>query len=617
MKVASPKARGQDANSQSLGPDGINAGTRVTGQQVAPDTDPTNIKTSKPPRVLTTMPKEAFWRRRNLLYNERSSWVETWRFLSDYFQPRRGRWFITQNNRGERRDQKIMNGTTLFAVRDLAAGMMSGITSPVRPWFRIAAADRDLNKRADVKSWNWEVSERMLELFGRSNLYNILPSCYAELGVFGTMAMYEMEDLTSVVRFVQTTANAYMIAQNQRGEVDTIYRDLRMTVRQLVQMFGFENCSTRTQTMWRSGNIEQWIEMSHAIEPNNDRNPYMQDARNMSFRSLWFEWGDQVQQFLRISGFNEFPAFAVRWETSPEDVYGTGPGHHALGDAKQLMYQEKQKAMAIDKHVNPPMVASPALKKQRASLLPGDVTYVDGQNGMTGFQPAYAIKPDPNLLLKNIEELEERIRTAFYTDLFLMMAEDQRSGVTAREIEEKHEEKLLMLGPVLQRVNDELLTPMIRRTFNIMMRRGLIPPPPTSMRGQKLNIEYISILAQAQKLVGTATDDAFLNYVANASAAKQAGDQSGIGDMVDWDKMTAEYADKLGVKPDIILGEQKVQAKRQQRAQQQQMAQMAAMAKPAADAAGALKDAGDAEPPNAALLSTMLGGGNSGLPGAR
>ena len=580
-----------------------------------PITSPATAAKDKRPQIPAATAKEVFVRRRGMLYNERSSWVETWRFLADYFYPRKGRWFITQENRGERRDQKIIDGTTRYAVRDFSAGMVSGITSPSRPWFRFQTADRDMMKRSDVKDWCYLCSALILDALGRSNFYNVLPSVYGEFGVFGTMAMYEMEDYKDLFRFFPATINSYMISQDPRLNVDTIYRDRRMTVRQLVDMFGFENCSQRTQNMYKTGSTEQWIDLTHAIEPNTDKNPFMADARGMDFRSVWYEWGEENNKLLRTSGFRDFPALVARWDTTGEDVYGVGPGHDALGDAKALMYQQKQKAKAIDKLVDPPMVGSPALKKQRASLLPGDVTYVDGQAGQTGFAPAYVIKPDPQLLLEDLKELQERIETAFYRDLFQMLANDDRSGVTAREIEEKHEEKLLMLGPALQHVNTEFLDPTVNRTFKIMMRRGALPPPPKVLQGKKLDIEYISILAQAMKMVSTGASDQFLGYITQASNAKQLADATGLGDKIDFDEMTDDYADKLGVKPSIIVDDDVLKQKRAARAKAQAAAQAQALAAPAAQAGAAAKNLASAPMGGDTALSRMLGMGQN-QPGA-
>lgn len=600
--------------------DTVTAARKVRSQQVAANSDPVSqsgdAKRQTPQLPIYTA-KETFVKRRGALFNERSSWVETWRFLADYFYPRKGRWFISQENRGERRDQKIMDGTTRFAVRDFSAGLMSGITSPSRPWFKFQTADRNMMKRSDVKDWCYTSSELILDALGRSNFYNVLPSVYGEFGVFGTMALYQMEDFKDIFRFFPATINSYMISQSQRLSVDTIYRDRRMTVRQLVSMFGIENCSIRTQNMYKAHNTEQWIDITHVIEPNDDRNEFMVDARNMPYRSVWYEWGEENDKLLRISGFNEFPAFVARFETTGEDVYGVGPGHDALGDAKALMYQQKQKAKAIDKLVDPPMVGSAALKKQRASLLPGDVTYVDMQNGQQGFTPAYVIKPDAALLLEDLKELQERVETAFYRDLFQMLANDNRSGITAREIEEKHEEKLLMLGPALQHVNKEFLDPCIQRTFNIMTRRRMLPDPPAALSGQKLDIEYISILAQAMRMVGTSVNDQFLGYITQASSAKQAADATGIGDKVDFDEMTQNYAEQLGVKPSIMVDEEVVKQRRLARQKAEQAQQLAASADPTAKYAAAAKNLANAptDPSQDTALTRALGMGKN-QPGA-
>jgi hypothetical protein len=117
------------------------------------------------------------------------------------------------------------------------------------------------------------------------------------------------------------------------------------------------------------------------------------------------------------------------------------------------------------------------------------------------------VRLDLSHLAADIAEVQGRIKEAFYANLFLMMAESDRREITAREIDERREEKMLMLGPVLERLHDELLQPLVARVFRIMARNGLIPPPPPSLAksldGNGLRVEFISILTQARKSVTT------------------------------------------------------------------------------------------------------------------
>ena len=120
---------------------------------------------------------------KNQLDSERSSFISHWRDISDYILPRRSRFSITEANRGEKKNQKIIDSTATLAARTLRSGMMAGITSPARPWFRLTTPDPDLAEFGAVKKWLDDVQRIMATSYLKSNLYNILPVMYGDLGV--------------------------------------------------------------------------------------------------------------------------------------------------------------------------------------------------------------------------------------------------------------------------------------------------------------------------------------------------------------------------------------------------------------------------------------------------
>jgi hypothetical protein len=279
--------------------------------------------------------------------------------------------------------------------------------------------------------------------------------------------------------------------------------------------------------------------------------------------------GNDNEKYLRESGYDFFPVMVPRWETTGEDVYGTScPGMDALGDIKQLQLGEKRAAQAIEKMVNPPMTGPSHLRNQKASILPGDITYLDVREGQQGFRPAHEVSARINELEMKQEQVRARIRRAFYEDLFLMMANDARSNVTAREIEERHQEKLLALGPVLEQLNQDLLDPLIDNAFNIMLMKGLIPPPPEEIAGQDLKVEYISIMAQAQKLVGIAGIERFTGFVGQLAAASPE-----VLDKIDFDQAVDIYGDMTSVPPGLVRTDEEVEELRASRAESQRQAQ--------------------------------------------
>jgi hypothetical protein len=508
--------------------------------------------------------RERYNRRLEDLRMERTSFIDHWRDLSDYILPRQSRFLVTDRNKGDKRNYKIVDNTATLAVRTLASGMMSGITSPARPWFQLRTGDPELNEFQPVKMWLDLVRNRMTEVFLRSNLYTTLPLTYSDLGVYGTHAFAVLEDDEDVIRCHAFPIGSYMVGTSHRGNVDTLYREYQMTVRQLALQFGRDNLSHSTKNMLDRGQLDQWIDVVHLVEPNDEFDGRKPLARFKRFRSVYYEKGCEEDVFLRESGFDEFPIMAPRWSITGEDIYGHSPGMDSLGDIKALQLEQKRKAQAIDKLVNPPMTAPSSLRNQRASLLPGDVTYVDISQGQQGFAPVYEINPRINELMMDIQENQGRIRRAFFEDLFLMIANDTRSNITAREIQERHEEKLLMLGPVLERLNDELLDPLIDRSFNIMLKFGMVPPPPPELEGMDLSVEYISVMAQAMKLTGITGIERLMGFAGQMAQANPA-----VLDKIDFDQALDEYAAMVGVPPSIVLDDSAVLKIREQRAQQQ------------------------------------------------
>ena len=554
--------------------------------------------------------RSKFVRRWGDIKDERSTYFGHWEELSEYILPRRGRFLASKRNDGSKKNGKIIDSTATMAIRTLSAGMMSGITSPARPWFRLATPDPALMEVSEVKQWLFQTEKRMGEIFSRSNLYNSLQTVYEEMGVFGTAAMLIQEDHEDVIRCYPFTAGEYGLANSDRLNVDTFYREFQLTVAQTVQWFGKENCSDEVNGMHKNGQLDKWVDIIHAIEPNHARDTNKRDSQNMPYRSVYFEKGGREDKLLSDSGYEEFPVVAPRWHVTGVDIYGRSPAMDVLGDVKALQIEQKRKAQGIDKMINPPMQAPSSLRGQTASVLPGGVTYVDTMQGTQGgFRPTYEVNPRLAELQQDIQETQTRIQQGFYSDLFQMLTLSSRRQITAREIDERHEEKLLMLGPVLERLHSELLDPLIDRTFNIMIRNNLVPPAPEELNGVDLKVEYISVMAQAQRAIGTGAIERLAGFVGNLAAAKP-----DVLDKFDADQSVDEYADMLGVPPKIVVSDDDVSAIRDQRAQaqqqQMQMEQMQQGADVANTGAQAAKVLSEADTDGNNVLNNILGGLN-------
>ena len=485
------------------------------------------------------------------LKSERASWYAHWQELTSYILPRNGRYFVQDRNRGYRRHNNIYDSTGTRALRTLGAGMMSGATSPARQWFRLATPDPELNSFTPVKLWLDDVTKRMQRVFQKSNTYNSLHQMYEELGCFGTSASIMLPDFQNVIHHYPLTCGEYCISTDAKGRVCTLYREFDMTVSQMVKEFGLENCSVSVQNMYRTGSLDQWVPIIHAIEPRADRDIGKRDSKNMPFGSWYFEVGGEDGQFLRESGFMQFPALCPRWSVVGGDIYGNSPGMEALGDIKQLQHEQLRKAQAIDYQTKPPLQVPASMKNRDVETLPGGISYYDGASN--GIKTAFEVNLNLNYLLADIVDCRDRVRGSFYADLFLMLANMQNTRMTATEVAERHEEKLIMLGPVLERLHNELLSPLVDMTFTRMIEAGMVPPAPPDLQGMDLNIEFVSMLAQAQRAIGTNAVDRF---VGNLGAIAQM--KPDILDKFDQDQWADVYADMLGVDPSLIVADKDV-----------------------------------------------------------
>jgi hypothetical protein len=455
--------------------------------------------------------------------------------------------------------------------------MMSGITSPARPWFRLGTGDDSLDALQSVKIWLNQVQETMYKVFAESNTYNSLHQVYAELGVFGTAAVGVYHDFENVIWCKPYTVGSYMLALDGKNVADTFYREYEITVAQCIKQFGENNVSNSVQELWKTGNSEAWIKIVHAIEPNDDRDGNSPLARHKAWRSVYYEAknstreGGGEDQFLRRSGFDDFPILAPRWDVTADDVYATDcPGITALGDTKALQLAERRKYQALDKIVNPPLQGPASLKNKLngGAVGPNDVIWHDQVSD--GLRSIYDYRPDINAINGEIANVQGRVQRAFYEDLFLMLAQTDRRQITAREVAEKHEEKLLMLGPVLERLHPELLDPLIDRTFSILEQSGVLPVPPPELQDRELSVEYISVLAQAQRLAATGAVDSLVAFTGQVSAIWPEARHK-----IDAVRAVDEYAESLGVDPSILRSDDEVAAITQAEQQRAAIAQAA------------------------------------------
>jgi hypothetical protein len=532
------------------------------------------------------------------LKQERDLYLPLYRELADFIKPKRYRNSTSDNQKAAQRSSKIIASTATRSANTLASGMMSGVTNPAQPWFRLTTTIPELAEQSSVKEWLHEVTERMETMFLRSNLYQELPILYGDMGVFATGAMSMLEHPEHGMRFQTFPVGTYSIGNDADRRVRVFSREFSLSVRQLLQWFGqydrdgtitnWDCFSPSVQSAAKDGQMERRFDVCHVICPNDRYDPSMALSKYKKYYSVYYERGSSTdagqatptsyqggkqnpgETFLREEGFDEFPIVAGRWEVVGEDAYGSdSPGITSLGDVKQLQLGAKRRAQAVDKLVDPPMQGAPELMNTPLSLLPGEVTFVT-QGPNAGLRPIYEIDPKLDHLLQLQQETQRQIEQNFFTDMFLMWSQTDRRDITATEVMERRDEKLIVLGPVLGRINDDILDPLIDRAFAILVRRGEIPPAPPELQGQPLRVEYVSIMASAQKATGLGAIQRTAQFVVELATSNPE-----VLDKVDLDQLVDEFATASGVPPKIIRDDATVAEIRKQRQQAQASAQQA------------------------------------------
>lgn len=533
------------------------------------------------------------------LRNWRQSWwTQNWADIAQFLLPRRSIWltqstggYPTPNNmvRGRELNGAIADPTGTYALRVCSSGLMSGLASPSRPWFKLIAGVKKLKLDAAARNWIDDTEDRMYEVLAGSNFYNSFAVECEDVAAFGTAPNICYEDDRDLVRFYNPTIGEYYLSNDSTGRIDGLYRLFVMTVSQMVGFFDLENCPGDVQELWREkgNNLEVERMVAHAIEPNFDVEGFGKLPGNFTWREAYWVYGSNAGQPLSIRGFVDQPFTASRWSTQSNDAYGRSVGMEVLPDIMQLQVMTRRKAEAVEKMLRPPLIGAMELKNKPSSTLPGNLTYVsDVKNG--GIRPIYEINPDIGAMSQDIMAIEQRIQKGFFNDLFLMLENQPTSDrMTAYEVAQKLQEKLQVLGPVIESLIAESLKPKLKRVFNILKRKGMVDEPPPSLQGIPLDVEFVSMLALAQKGAATGGIERLIQIVgAMAPLVPTAMDN------IDTDAVVREYNELLGNPLKILRGPEEVAAIREQKAQQQQAEQQMQRTERMASAAGAAAPAG-------------------------
>lgn len=511
-------------------------------------------------------------------FEEAASWID----------PARGIGLNDDRSGTDRRKQRILiDSTPRKAFRTIRAGLMSGLSSPSRPWFKLKLAGyEEVSHQAQV--WLDECQRRMYEVFAASNLYNALAQCYGDLALFGTYGGVIRSSRESIIHCQSYPMGSFVYAENEYGTVDTLHWSLDMTIRQIVSTFGLENVSDRIKRMHEQNQQNQTLRINAAIEPRLERDPMSPAASNMPFGVYY--WEDKSHdEILKKGGRKVGGILAPRWETVEGNPWpSSSPGRDAVGDVRQLQAQQRDKDMAIQMGYRPPLVG-PAMNN--ISYLPGaynPMTVADLSKGAP--RPLLeGVRIDLNAMIMNIQETQGRVNEAMFADLFRMASEYGIEGgknVTATFISEIKEEKLIVLGPVLESLDRGLLAPAVETTFHYMQEADILPIAPDDVVGAKVQVEFIGLLAQAQRSIGVSQIERAVGFAGTLAQLKP-----DVLDNINGDEMLRDFSRQVGLSSKNLREPTEVEQQREAAAQQAQQQMLLENAQPLAGAANLLSEA--------------------------
>jgi hypothetical protein len=548
--------------------------------------------------------KEYVQKKYKQLHKDFDDWKSLYQDVRDFVFPYVGEFEGDEKNQGYHHDDDLLRTMIIKYANILAAGMQWGITSPTRPWIKTGVPDKQVMELPEVKNWFSAVDDIIMDILSRGGFYQENQKFYLEMGVFGTAAMFIQPDIKNGCAFHTFTIGEYFVGVDSRGKPNSFGRIMSLTKDQLKEEFDIQD-----DPMDLGGVNNGYYTVYHLIAPNPDADDAKLGRKSMAYREWYWTKG---QKILRIGGYNDFPVTVGRWFTKGSDVYGTGPGIWSLGDAKQMQVIWRDITMASELMVKPPMQApSSILASGGINLMPSAANYYDPAAGDVGIKPLFEINPNMQGAVSVQQALEDCIKEHFNVKVFQMLSEMDKSNMTAREVIELSAEKMSQMGPLVDRMETEILPTTVDRVINICMRLGLFPPPPDAIQGAEIQIKYRSVLAQAQQQNSITPILDTISTVIGFAAQTQ---QPEILDKIDFDNATDKLGDLNGLPTGIIRDDGQVAQIRQARAQQQQLLMQQQQIAQAADIAKTASQAKTGEP---SALTDVLGGGAAAPIGLR
>lgn len=424
------------------------------------------------------------------LKGDRSTWDSHWRDVAEFIIPNKDA-INGYRTPGEKKFNDLFDGTAVHSNELLASALHGMLTNPTTPWFGLTTGDSALDRDDEVRKWLQDSSRAMLNVMNNSNFQTEIHESYLDLGSLGTCSLLIDEDDIDVVRFLSIPIYQGYIDENYKGQVSTFVRCFQKPMKDIMDEFG-QDVFVLNNKEGLMKDLHREHEIIHVVTENKDYNPYKLEVKNKKYSSVYVL--KEKKMVLKEEGFNTFPMAVARWTKISGEKYGRSPGMKALPDIKMINQMMKVTIRAAQKVVDPPLqVPDDGVATVRTT--PGSISYY--RAGTTDRIEPLVTGANINISMEIMEDVRTRIRSAFFIDQLQLREGPQ---MTATEVQQRTEEQLRLLGPILGRQHNELLKPLVDRVFEICLKRNVLPKIPAKLNKlKKIDVQYSSMIARAQK----------------------------------------------------------------------------------------------------------------------
>lgn len=421
--------------------------------------------------------------RYNALLAIRAPWEMLWNDIAKYVIPRR---VAGMNGLGSAtpttsHQAMLFDTTAVQANMTLANGQLAWMSPMESPWFAFDPEEPDDEGKLFVA----KATKVGRDKLATSNFYTHVHEFYLDRGGFGTSCLYVEPGKKNTINAQVWPCGTFVFDEDDEGNVDTVMRSFKLTPRQAVQKFGEANVSEKMREAAKDAKkAHERLEFIHAIYPRLDaeRDKAKLDAANMPIASIYLE--KDGQHVCKQSGHEEMPVFVSRyleWGSATGMLYGWAPGFAALPEARQLNFLQEMMDALAEKMAFPPVLAPEELEGEIDPNAMG-VTYFSKDLIQANSLPKeWMTQGRYDIGLQRIQERQRAIKEAFHVDLFQMFAQLTKQ-MTAREVAERSQEKLIQFSPTFARLTTELFNPLLERVFGILLRGGHLGTVPESMQ---------------------------------------------------------------------------------------------------------------------------------------